>query len=142
MDRSTAWALIEAARVATLGTIRAGGRPHVVPCVFALADPLIYIPVDAKPKRTRELLRLTNLEANPHAVILVTVVVGPPGRMCPAAPEPLRDAEPPPAAARPILAVHRPYRAEPDHRGGHRFLEGLELASVFFTTEHDARRPR
>ena len=71
MDRSTAWALIEAARVATLGTIRAGGRLHLVPCVFALADPLIYIPVDAKPKRTRELLRLTNLEANPHAVILV-----------------------------------------------------------------------
>jgi len=32
---------------------------------------LVYIPVDAKPKRTRELMRLRNLEANPHAVILV-----------------------------------------------------------------------
>jgi PPOX class probable F420-dependent enzyme len=70
MDRGTAWALIEAARVATLGTIRADGRPHLVPCVFAPADPLIYIPVDAKPKRSRKLLRLANLEANPNAGIL------------------------------------------------------------------------
>ena len=71
MDRSTAWALIETARVATLGTVRAGGSPHLVPCVFAPSDPVVYIPVDAKPKRTRALARLANLEADPRAVILV-----------------------------------------------------------------------
>jgi PPOX class probable F420-dependent enzyme len=71
MDRSTAWALVANARVATLGTVRADGSPHLVPCVYAPADPVVYIPVDAKPKRSRALTRLANLEADPRAVILV-----------------------------------------------------------------------
>jgi PPOX class probable F420-dependent enzyme len=71
MDHSTAWGLIETARVATLATTRVGGSPHLVPCVFAPADPVVYIPVDAKPKRSRALARLKNLEADPRAAILV-----------------------------------------------------------------------
>lgn len=71
MDRRRAWTLIETIRVATLGTLRAEGSPHLVPCVFSAADPLIYIPVDTKPKRTRELTRVRNIEADPRVVILV-----------------------------------------------------------------------
>lgn len=70
MDRNRAWTLIEGTRVATLGTVRRDGSPHLVPCVFALADPLVYIPIDAKPKSTRSLTRLANLERDPRAVLL------------------------------------------------------------------------
>ena len=59
-----------AARVARLATADAGGRPHVVPVVFAVAGDVVYHAVDAKPKRTRALRRLANLEANPRAALL------------------------------------------------------------------------
>jgi PPOX class probable F420-dependent enzyme len=71
LDPKSAWTLIESARVATLGTVRSDGSPHLVPCVFAPADPLVYVPVDAKPKRSRALSRLTNLQRDPRAVLLV-----------------------------------------------------------------------
>jgi len=45
-------------RVARLATVDAGGCPHLVPIVFALARETIYSVVDAKPKRTTELRRL------------------------------------------------------------------------------------
>jgi PPOX class probable F420-dependent enzyme len=47
------------------------GRPHLVPIVFALAANTIYHGVDAKPKRHTDLRRVTNLDANPHACVLV-----------------------------------------------------------------------
>lgn len=58
------------ARVARLATIDVDGRPHVVPIVFALAGDTIVSAVDAKPKRTRALRRLANVEANPHVAVL------------------------------------------------------------------------
>ena len=58
------------ARVARLATADAGGRPHVVPIVFGLAGDTIYSAVDAKPKRTRSLRRLANVEANPRVAVL------------------------------------------------------------------------
>jgi PPOX class probable F420-dependent enzyme len=70
VDRNTALDLIETTRVAILGTVRRDGSPHLVPCVFALADPLVYVPVDAKPKRTRALTRLTNIERDPRGAVL------------------------------------------------------------------------
>ena len=58
------------ARVARLATADAAGRPHLVPIVFALAGDTIYSAVDAKPKRTRALRRLANIEANPRVAVL------------------------------------------------------------------------
>lgn len=63
------------ARVARLATVRADGRPHVVPVTFALspgeyADALVTA-VDAKPKRTTDLQRLRNIAANPAVSLLV-----------------------------------------------------------------------
>jgi PPOX class probable F420-dependent enzyme len=59
-----------AARVARLATVDAGGRPHLVPIVFALAGETVYSVVDAKPKRTTELRRLQNVRSNPAVSVL------------------------------------------------------------------------
>ncbi len=59
--------------VARLATITPGGLPHLVPVVFAAdhsAD-VVYTAVDAKPKTTRRLRRLANIEKNPHVSLLV-----------------------------------------------------------------------
>ena len=64
-------ALAEAAS-ATLATVSAAGTIDLVPIVFALdgADRLVSA-VDHKPKRTLELARLANVEANPAVTLLV-----------------------------------------------------------------------
>lgn len=63
--------LFAAARVARLATVGADGRPHLVPIVFVLDGETIFSAVDAKPKRTLELRRLANVEANPAVSLLV-----------------------------------------------------------------------
>jgi PPOX class probable F420-dependent enzyme len=59
------------ARVARLATTSAEGRPHLVPCTFAVDGDLIYIAVDHKPKSTTDLKRLRNIRANPAVALLV-----------------------------------------------------------------------
>jgi PPOX class probable F420-dependent enzyme len=59
-----------AARVARLATADAGGRPHLVPVVFAVDGDVIYSVVDAKPKRSPRLKRLSNVHANPAVSLL------------------------------------------------------------------------
>jgi PPOX class probable F420-dependent enzyme len=61
----------EKARVARLATVDANGRPHVVPICFAIEGDTLYTAVDEKPKRTRHLKRLANIEANPHVEVLI-----------------------------------------------------------------------
>ena len=71
MDPSVMRGRMRDARVARLATVTSGGRPHVVPCCFALAGEVAYSAVDAKPKSTLALRRLDNLRANPVASLLV-----------------------------------------------------------------------
>lgn len=59
------------ASVARLATVASDGSPHLVPVVFAFHDDVIYTAVDAKPKSTPRLRRLTNIEGNPHVSVLV-----------------------------------------------------------------------
>jgi PPOX class probable F420-dependent enzyme len=59
------------ARVARLATVRPDGRPHLVPCCFALDGETLYSAVDAKPKTTLALQRLENLAAHPAASLVV-----------------------------------------------------------------------
>jgi PPOX class probable F420-dependent enzyme len=61
------------APVARLATVRPEGAPHVVPVVFAVgSDPdVVYTAVDAKPKSTRRLRRLANIDSNPQVSLLV-----------------------------------------------------------------------
>src|SRR3954454_15125087 len=83
MDLDEARRRFADAPVARLGSVTPDGRPHLVPVTFALlegraADPAeptnpdtIAFAVDAKPKTTRALQRLTNLRAHPAASLLV-----------------------------------------------------------------------
>ncbi|KZS83160.1 TIGR03668 family PPOX class F420-dependent oxidoreductase [Mycobacterium persicum] len=57
--------------VARLATITPAGTPHLVPVVFAVDRDRIFTAVDAKPKTTRRLQRLTNINSNPHVSLLV-----------------------------------------------------------------------
>lgn len=57
--------------VARLATVAPGGRPHLVPVVFAVAGGVVYTAVDAKPKTTQRLRRLANIESNPQVSLLV-----------------------------------------------------------------------
>jgi PPOX class probable F420-dependent enzyme len=59
------------ARVARLATVGPDGRPHVVPICFALDGDTLYTAVDEKPKSTRRLRRLANIEANPRVEVVV-----------------------------------------------------------------------
>ena len=66
---------LRSAAVGRMATVRPDGRPHVVPFVFALVEDggavRVYWTVDAKPKRSRLLQRLRNLERNPAVEIVV-----------------------------------------------------------------------
>ncbi len=62
---------VAAARVARLATAGRDGRPHVVPICFVLDGETLYTAVDEKPKRTRRLKRLENIEANPRVEVLI-----------------------------------------------------------------------
>jgi PPOX class probable F420-dependent enzyme len=63
--------------VARLATITPAGMPHLVPVVFAVdrdardGNDVVYTAVDAKPKTTRRLRRLVNIESCPQVSLLV-----------------------------------------------------------------------
>ncbi len=63
--------------VARLATITPDGLPHLVPVVFAVdrdsrnGHDVVYTAVDAKPKTTRRLRRLANIESNAAVSLLV-----------------------------------------------------------------------
>jgi PPOX class probable F420-dependent enzyme len=58
--------------IARLATATPDGAPHVVPVVFAVGDDeIVYTAIDAKPKTTRRLRRLANIESNPQVSLLV-----------------------------------------------------------------------
>ncbi len=59
------------ARVAHLATVRPDGAPHVVPVIFALDGDRVWLVVDEKPKRSRELQRLANVRGEPRVSLLV-----------------------------------------------------------------------
>ncbi len=61
----------ERERVARLATVGPDGRPHVVPICFALDGDTLYTVIDQKPKSTRRLRRLANIEANPAVEVLI-----------------------------------------------------------------------
>ena len=67
---SDARALFAGARTATLGSTGADGRPHLVPCVFAVDGDQVYSAVDGKPKTTRQLQRLANIAARARVSLL------------------------------------------------------------------------
>ena len=71
MDPQERRSRLAAARVARLATVSADGEPHVVPVVFVLVGDVVYTAVDGKPKTTRRLRRLADVEATGRASVLV-----------------------------------------------------------------------
>ena len=62
---------VREARVARLATVRADGRPHLVPICFALDGDIVYSVVDAKPKASLALRRLENVRRTPSVSLLI-----------------------------------------------------------------------
>jgi PPOX class probable F420-dependent enzyme len=62
---------VATSRSGTLATMGPGGRPHIVPFVFALKGETLYWAVDQKPKRSPELQRLRNIRRDPRVGVLV-----------------------------------------------------------------------
>jgi PPOX class probable F420-dependent enzyme len=71
VDEHEARARVAAARVGRLATVRPDGGPHVVPVCFAVQGDSIVTAVDAKPKSTLRLARLTNVRSEPRVCLLV-----------------------------------------------------------------------
>ena len=63
--------LVEAAPAGRLATVGADGSPHLVPVCFAIVGDVVYSAVDHKPKRSRQLRRIANIEATGRACLLV-----------------------------------------------------------------------
>ncbi len=71
LDEAEARSRFGRAEVLRLATADADGRPHVVPCTFAVdADGRVVIGIDNKPKSGGRLRRLANIEANPRVSML------------------------------------------------------------------------
>ena len=62
--------LLDRARVATLATVSADGRPHVVPVVFARDGNDLVTSVDGKPKKGKVLARIENVNRDPRVSVL------------------------------------------------------------------------
>lgn len=72
LSAQEARARFEQSPSAVLGTVDTAGQPHLVPVTYVLSDEEhVYIAVDAKPKRSTNLRRLQNIEANPLVSLLV-----------------------------------------------------------------------
>ena len=66
--------LLATGRVAHLATSDQYARPHVVPIVFVWREPVLYTPLDKKPKRDDDwhaLRRVRNIETNGRVAIVV-----------------------------------------------------------------------
>jgi PPOX class probable F420-dependent enzyme len=61
---------LSTAAVVRLATADQDGRPHLVAATFAVEDDRLYSAVDHKPKRSRDLRRLRNIQANPQVAVL------------------------------------------------------------------------
>jgi PPOX class probable F420-dependent enzyme len=65
-------AALRDSRRAVLGTLDPDGRAHLVPVAFvALPGGEIVTAVDQKPKATRHLKRLSNIERDPRVTLLI-----------------------------------------------------------------------
>jgi PPOX class probable F420-dependent enzyme len=71
MDLEESRRRVSEARVGRLATLASDGRPHLVPCCFALVGTTIYTAVDAKPKATTSLRRIENIRSDDRVTLLV-----------------------------------------------------------------------
>lgn len=70
LPEDVARARFASAPVVRLGTVGETGTPHLVVITFAVDGDRIYSAIDAKPKSTRDLKRLRNIEHEPRVAVL------------------------------------------------------------------------
>lgn len=71
MDNQEAWRRLIESYVAVLGTVDPTHGIHLVPVVFTpFEDSHVYVAVDSKPKSSRRLRRLSNIEADPRVTLM------------------------------------------------------------------------
>ncbi len=71
LDPAEARARFAGSSVLRLATAGADGRPHLVPCTFAVDDAgRVVIGIDSKPKSSASLRRLRNIAENPRVSLL------------------------------------------------------------------------
>ena len=71
MDSREAWNRFIEARLASLGTVDPKHGVHLVPVVFTpFENSHVYVAVDSKPKSSRRLRRLSNIEADPRVTLM------------------------------------------------------------------------
>jgi PPOX class probable F420-dependent enzyme len=71
LDQAEARARFTSSSVARLATAGADGRPHLVPCTFAVDEAgRVVIGIDNKPKSSVELRRLRNIAEKPQVSLL------------------------------------------------------------------------
>jgi PPOX class probable F420-dependent enzyme len=63
--------LFDEARRALLGTIAPDGSPRLVPICYAVVDSEVVFAIDEKPKSDRQLARVSDIERDPRATLLV-----------------------------------------------------------------------
>src|SRR5262245_34127162 len=63
--------LLDTWPVARPATLRADGSPALVPVVFVRSAGRLWLPVDGKPKRARELARVENIRRDPRVALLL-----------------------------------------------------------------------
>lgn len=72
MDSTDCLMRLDSAPFGVLGTLDSERGTHLVPVVFAIRSDDLVIPIDVvKPKRTKQLRRISNLCADPRASLLV-----------------------------------------------------------------------
>jgi PPOX class probable F420-dependent enzyme len=70
-DVSEAWRRINESASGVLGTGDPESGVHLVPIVFTVIDQNLLIAVDSKPKRSRMLRRLANIERDPRVSVVI-----------------------------------------------------------------------
>lgn len=71
MDLTEALDRLASAPVGRFASITPDGRPHLVAVTFAVSDDVLVHMIDNKPKMTRRLQRLKNVEMTPQASLLI-----------------------------------------------------------------------
>jgi PPOX class probable F420-dependent enzyme len=71
LPESAVESILERWPVASLATLGAKGRPHVVPIVFARVGGEIWSPIDGKPKAGGELVRIRNVRRDARISLLL-----------------------------------------------------------------------
>jgi PPOX class probable F420-dependent enzyme len=71
LDTSEAWDRVRRSASGVLGTSDPNSGVHLVPIVFTVIEKNLLIAVDSKPKRSRELRRLANIERDARVCVVV-----------------------------------------------------------------------